>query len=109
MAVDGSHVAALHHKLRDKPYQANETAEMLAKRFRLAEAWGLAPRRRTPCRTVHRYREHRREGGSIDRPSRQPFDMSGDTVLNGRLTLRECTEKPARAAHLPRGHPATGK
>ena len=59
--VERAHVAALHDKMRDKPYQANQTVSVLAKMFRLAEAWGLAPPRRNPCRSVRRYKEHRRE------------------------------------------------
>ena len=60
-AVERSHVAALHHKMRDKPYQANRTVDVLAKMFRLGEAWGVVPPRRNPCRSVRRYREHRRD------------------------------------------------
>ena len=60
-AVERSHVAALHHKMRDKPYQANLTVDVLAKMFRLGEAWGVVPPRRNPCRSVRRYREHRRD------------------------------------------------
>ena len=60
-AVDRPHIAALHHKMRSKPYQANLTMHVIAKMFRLAEAWGLIPPRRNPCRSVRRYREHRRE------------------------------------------------
>ena len=60
-AVDRSHVAALHYKMRDKPYQANQTVSVLAKMFSLAEAWGMTPPRRNPCRSVRHYKEHRRE------------------------------------------------
>ena len=60
-AVERSHVSELHYKLRDKPYQANQTVGVLAKMFRLAEAWGMTPPRRNPCRSVRRYKEHRRE------------------------------------------------
>ena len=60
-AVDRSHVAALHYKMRDKPYQANQTVSVLAKMFKLAEAWGMTPPRRNPCRSVRHYKEHRRE------------------------------------------------
>ena len=60
-AVDRSHVSALHYKMRDKPYQANQTVGVLAKMFSLAEAWGMTPPRRNPCRSVRRYKEHRRE------------------------------------------------
>ena len=60
-AVDRAQVSALHYALRDKPYQANQAMGILAKMFRLAEAWGLAPPRRNPCRSVRRYKERRRE------------------------------------------------
>ena len=59
--VERSHVAALHHKMRDKPYQANQARNVLAKMFRLAEAWGMTPRRRNPCLSIRRYKEYRRE------------------------------------------------
>ena len=35
--VERSHVAALHHGMRDKPYQANQARNVLAKMFRLAD------------------------------------------------------------------------
>ena len=59
--VDRPQVSALHHKLRDKPYQANATVMVLAKMFRLAEAWGMTPPRRNPCRSIKYYKETRRE------------------------------------------------
>ena len=59
--VERSHVAALHHKMRDKPYQANQARNVLAKMFRLAEAWGMTPPRRNPCLSIRRYKEYRRE------------------------------------------------
>ena len=54
-------MAALHYKLRDMPYQANETLNVLSKMFTLAEAWGLTPPHRNPCRPVRKYKEHRRQ------------------------------------------------
>ena len=59
--VERSHIAALHHKMRDKPYQANSTRDVVAKMFRLAEAWGMTPPRRNPALSIRRYKEHRRE------------------------------------------------
>ena len=61
MAVDRSHVAALHYRLHEEPYQANQAVRALAKMFRLGEAWGMVPPRRNPCRSIRYYREHRRE------------------------------------------------
>ena len=60
-AVERGHVAALHHKMRDKPYQANQTRDVLAKMFRLAAAWGMTPPRRNPALSIRRYKEYRRE------------------------------------------------
>ena len=60
-AVDRSHVSALRYRMRDKPYQANQTVSVLAKMFRLADAWGMAPTRRNPCRSVRHYKERRHE------------------------------------------------
>ena len=60
-AVERSHVPNLHFSMRDKPYQANQTVSVLGKMFKLAEARGMAPPRRNPCRSVRRYKERRRE------------------------------------------------
>ena len=54
-------IAALHHGLRDKPYQANRTLGVLSKMFSLAEVWGWRPDGSNPCRHVKRYKEHKRE------------------------------------------------
>ena len=59
--VDRPHISALHHRLRDRPCQANATVDLIARMFRLAEAWGMTPPRRDPCRSVKRYRETPRE------------------------------------------------
>ena len=60
-AVDRAQVAALHYRHRDKPNQANRAVDVLAKMFRLAEAWGLTPPRKNPCRSVRRYKVRSRE------------------------------------------------
>ena len=60
-AVERSHASDLHYKMRDKPTQANQTVGVLAKMFRLAEAWAMTPPRRNPCRSVKPYGKNRRE------------------------------------------------
>ena len=60
-AVERSHVSDLHFGMRDKPSQANQTVGVLSKMFRLAEAWGMTPPRRNPCRSVRPYGKIRRE------------------------------------------------
>ena len=59
--VDRPHISALHHKMRDKPCQANAVVGVIARMFRLAEAWGMAPPRPNPCRSIRRYAETPRE------------------------------------------------
>ena len=54
-------VAALHHEMRDKPYQANRTLGVVSKMMNQAEAWGLRPDRSNPCYHVRKYREKKRE------------------------------------------------
>ncbi len=59
--VERKDIAELHHKFRDKPYQANRTLGVLSKMFNLAEIWGLRPDGSNPCRHVPKYREMKRE------------------------------------------------
>ena len=59
--VERKDIANLHHKFRDKPYQANRTLGVLSKMFNLAEVWGLRPDGSNPCRHVPKYREKKRE------------------------------------------------
>lgn len=54
-------IAALHHGLRDKPYQANRVLGVLSKMFNLAEVWGLRPDGSNPTRHVQKYKEQKRE------------------------------------------------
>lgn len=59
--IERKDIAELHHKFRDKPYQANRTLGVLSKMFNLAEIWGLRPDGSNPCRHVPKYREIKRE------------------------------------------------
>lgn len=59
--VERKDIAELHHKFRNKPYQANRTLGVLSKMFNLAEIWGLRPDGSNPCRHVPKYREVKRQ------------------------------------------------
>ena len=48
--IQRSNIAALHHDLRETPYQANRTLGVLSKMFNLAELWELRPDGSNPCR-----------------------------------------------------------
>ncbi len=54
-------IQALHHKLADKPYQANRVLALLSKMFSLAEVWGYRPDNSNPCNLVERYKERSRQ------------------------------------------------
>ncbi len=60
-AVERSHVATLHYRLRDTPRAANRALMILSKMFSLATAWGLAQEKPNPCRSVRKYKEGKRE------------------------------------------------
>ena len=55
--VERRDIAELHHRLKDRPYQANRTLGVLSKMFNLAEVWGLRRDGSNPCRHVPKYRE----------------------------------------------------
>lgn len=59
--VERKDIAALHHKSRSTPYQANRTLQVLSKMFNMAEIWGLRSEGSNPCRHVPKYREEKRE------------------------------------------------
>ena len=59
--VQRSNIAALHHDMRETPYQANRTLGVLSKIFNLAELWELRPDGSNPCRHVKRFKEEKRE------------------------------------------------
>ncbi|WP_419740274.1 hypothetical protein [Ruegeria sp.] len=54
-------LAELHHKFRDKPYQANRTLGVLSKMLNQWKIWGLRPNGSNPCCHVAKYREEKRE------------------------------------------------
>ena len=59
--VERTHVTVVHHALRAHPSTANRAVDILSKMLTLAEAWGLRPAGRNPCRSVRRYKERKRE------------------------------------------------
>ena len=55
-SVGRGKTAELHHQLRDKPGMANVVAQVLSRMYTLAEAWGLMPPGRNPCRFIRLYK-----------------------------------------------------
>ena len=60
-AVDRGHVADLHYSLRQRPSTANRAIDILGKMFSLAEVWGLHPPGKSPCGSVRKYKERKRQ------------------------------------------------
>ncbi len=55
--VSFADVAALHHKLRDHPYQANRTVAVLSAMFSWAELVGLRERGTNPAKGIRKFKE----------------------------------------------------
>lgn len=60
-SLERKDVAELHHALRHQPSTANRAVDILTKMFNLAEVWGLHPAGRSPCRSVRKYKEMKRQ------------------------------------------------
>jgi integrase len=56
-----SDIAALHHSLRDTPYEANRMLALASKMFGLSERWGLRPDGSNPAKNIDRFNEKKRE------------------------------------------------
>ena len=84
--VERKDVAELHHKFRNKPYQANRTLGVLSKMFNLSEIWGLRPDGSNPCRHVPKYREIKRERYLSQEELRRLGQVLGEAELDGSET-----------------------
>ena len=54
--VERKHIMEFQYGLSEMPTVANRAVDILVKMFNLAEAWGLRPRGKNPCRFVRRYK-----------------------------------------------------
>lgn len=57
--VERADIAALHHKMRKTPTQANRVLQILSKAFNLAEVWGLRHDGSNPARRIQKYKENK--------------------------------------------------
>ena len=60
-AVGREELAALHERLRDMPYRANQVVHILSRMFALAESWGLREAGTHPLKEIRRYEERARD------------------------------------------------
>ena len=84
--IERSDIAALHHAMRETPYQANRTLGVLSKIFNLAELWGMRPDGSNPCRHVKRYREEKRERFLSDEEYRRLGEVLKEVEHDGSET-----------------------
>lgn len=61
VGVNRADMVALHHKLRDTPYEANRVLALASKMFALSERWGIRPDGTNPAKNIDRYKELKRE------------------------------------------------
>ena len=90
-AVEREHIAALHHRHRETPYQANRILEVVRKMFNLAEAWGLRKDGANPCRFVEKYKEHKRERFLTEEEFRRLGQVLSEVEAEGSETLSAVT------------------
>ncbi len=90
-AVEREHIAALHHRHRETPYQANRVLEVVRKMFNLAEAWGLRKDGANPCRFVEKYKEHKRERFLTEEEFRRLGQVLSEVEAEGSETLSAVT------------------
>ena len=89
--VEREHIAALHFKHRDTPYQANRILEVVRKMFNLAEAWGMRKDAANPCRFVQKYKERKRERFLTDEEFHRLGQVLNEIEADGSETLSAVT------------------
>jgi len=60
-SVTRADMTALHHAMRNTPYDANRMLALASKLFGLAERWNLRPDGSNPAKNIDRYKEEKRE------------------------------------------------
>ena len=86
-ALDRTHVAELHYRLRKTPVAANDTVGALSRMLNRAEAWGLVPAGSNPCRFVTPYRTRRLERFLTEDEFRHLGEALDDLEAGGRVTV----------------------
>ena len=86
-AIDRTHVAELHYRLRKTPVAANDTVGALSRMLNRAEAWGLVPAGSNPCRFVTPYRTQRLERFLTEDEFRHLGEALDDLEAGGRVPV----------------------
>ena len=86
-ALDRTHVAELHYRLRKTPVAANDAVGALSRMLNRAEAWGLVPAGSNPCRFVTPYRTRRLERFLTEDEFRHLGEALDDLEAGGRVPV----------------------
>lgn len=84
--VTRADVVALHHSLRETPYQANRVASVLSKLFNLAEDWGLRPMGTNPARRIKKFREVEKKRYLTEAEQERLGEVLADLLHEGEIT-----------------------
>jgi len=79
-------IAALHHSLRDRPYQANRVLMLLSRMFNMAELWDLRSESTNPCRMIPKNRELSRERFLSQTELMRLGEVFADAIATGQET-----------------------
>src|SRR5680860_102756 len=97
-------VVRLHHKLKDKPIQANRALALLSKMMNLAEDWGLRPAATNPTLRVKKYRENKRQrylsSVELARLGKVLADLEGEEDWQNLLAVRLLLLTGARSGEI---------
>ena len=107
--IEHSHVARLHHSMKETPYAANRSLAVLSKFFSWCELHGYRERNSNPCHGVTKYKEHKRQdfmgatelailGDTLDRMERTWIDRQ--TTKEKRTSEKVDTITPQAAAAI---------
>ena len=83
--LESRHAADLHYRLRKTPTAANDAVGALSRMIDRAEAWGMAPPGRNPCRRVRKYPTRRLERFLTEPEFRRLGEVLDELEAEGRV------------------------
>ncbi len=92
--LERRHVAELHYQLRRTPVSANDAVNALSRMLNRADAWGMVPPGRNPCRGMRKYRTRRLERFLTEREFRrlgetlEALEAEGEVPVHAAAALR---------------------
>ena len=82
-AVGRKDIVDLHYKMRGVPTMANRVVDTLSRMYSMAEASGVVPEGRNPCRSAVKYKERRRERFLTEEEFRRLGRVLGEAKTEG--------------------------